>query len=518
MENDSLIDIEEKYKYIDKSDRYLDNYLELLLNQANNFLLINNSNQAINHYKLAIKFSNRIEMIKRILNFLITNDYNEQALQIANHGLQLYPDDIDILYMKARAYLNLFEFLEAIQYFNLCIKLQSNESKFYSYRGLAYYRYDAIYDSLRNCNQALELDSNNIDAYLLRGELYTILSRYSDSEKDYKSALKIEPNNPRTYNGLGINYWAKKEYDLALKYFNRAKKADESFIKAYINTANIFTLRLDYSNAVINYSIVIDSGYYTKHPNILRLRGFFRLVLNELSGAIIDFKLYNDFIKDHNEIEIVKKFIGILKDYRQYTKNKADEISQTSNNIDLQKIIINKFLEEKNKLDNSYNDTLEKITRNELLLSKNQIKMSRIESLHNDSDINATNIAISKVISYINMYDLDFLLSEDDEDNETNTNTLYKIYEELITPKGKIHLSSKHLTNKRIVILRLLTKKGIESTGICKFFNISNRTLNRNKHKINNDYNEYYLSNKDSEELKSLIHCILERQKKSIFH
>jgi tetratricopeptide (TPR) repeat protein len=101
---------------------------------------------------------------------------------------------------------------------------------------LLIHNYDNSIDIM---NEALRLNSNLSGAYYYKGLVYYRQGKYSDAEAAYQSALRILPNNYDVLIGLGDVKVANYEFEEGIDYYDKAITIQPERADAYLNKANV---------------------------------------------------------------------------------------------------------------------------------------------------------------------------------------------------------------------------------------------------------------------------------------
>ena len=75
---------------------------------------------------------------------------------------------------------------------------------------------------MSNSNKQKEL----IDKYLLKGKFYLDNKEYEKALKNFNKVIEIDPNNKMAYNNKGYLYEELKNYKKALENFNKVIEID----------------------------------------------------------------------------------------------------------------------------------------------------------------------------------------------------------------------------------------------------------------------------------------------------
>lgn len=87
-----------------------------------------------------------------------------------------------------------------------------------------------------------------------RGELYLKKGDYNNAILEYKEILSKKPNDPTALTGTGIAHYARGDFDQALEYLQKAKKANPQYIDSYIYLGMTYEQLGRYQDAMTEYN------------------------------------------------------------------------------------------------------------------------------------------------------------------------------------------------------------------------------------------------------------------------
>jgi tetratricopeptide (TPR) repeat protein len=182
----------------------------LLLQLGNTFLLENNNDEAIVHYKKAIE---------------IDPNYKDAYYNLGN----CYQEND-----------------EAIIHYKKVLELDSNYKEAYYNLGICYQETKNNDEAIIHYKNAIELDSNYKKAYNNLGNCYQETNNYYEAMIHYKQTIEIDPNYKEAYNNLGICYYKTKNNDEAIIHYKKAIELDPNYKEAYNNLAYVYLFNKDY--------------------------------------------------------------------------------------------------------------------------------------------------------------------------------------------------------------------------------------------------------------------------------
>ena len=218
-------------------------------------------------FKKAIKLyrEGNYEKSIEICSYLINKDFNiiecynllfeiydvmgdlDKALLHLNNSLKLKPDDIDNIINKGILLYKLDKNDEALEYYNNALLIDDTHD--YARVGkLTILIEQEKYNEAKNFYNSIIINTNNsyiLDKY---ATLLYILNILDDALKYSNQSLDI--NNPKYWNTKGLILEGLKNYNEALKFFNKSINHDPEDIDAIVNKGSIYNNLSEYENAL----------------------------------------------------------------------------------------------------------------------------------------------------------------------------------------------------------------------------------------------------------------------------
>ena len=85
---------------------------------------------------------------------------------------------------------------------------------------------------------------------MLLGNIYLGQQKFADAQAAYESLVKAEADNPAGYFRLGYLYRVRKQYDQALKYFDRALAINPNLMDAFSNVVMVHGAQKQFDQAL----------------------------------------------------------------------------------------------------------------------------------------------------------------------------------------------------------------------------------------------------------------------------
>lgn len=212
-----------------------------------------NTADAVRCYKLALKTKpGWTDAIKDFTSLLMNIDDNKGAAEIIRQGIQLYPNNAEMLSILGDIYLNDYDYAEAEKTFKKATSIDPTNIKSLIGLSKALEKSDKSEYALDAILAAMELNPENPDAKKQYAQ--TLLS-----ERDYEGAkITIDeltnPQGERDLQVLDLNgqyYICVNEEEKAKTYFDQIKRLNHHYKDYMINAANRFAQAGNYEKAEI---------------------------------------------------------------------------------------------------------------------------------------------------------------------------------------------------------------------------------------------------------------------------
>ncbi len=104
--------------------------------------------------------------------------------------------------------------------------------------------------ALAYISKAIKLTPKDEDLYDRRAQIYYEIGEYAQGDKDYQKMLSLNPGNYRALMGLGRNAKVQKQYEQAVKYFDKAIQLYPDYASGYSFRADALTQQGKFQNAL----------------------------------------------------------------------------------------------------------------------------------------------------------------------------------------------------------------------------------------------------------------------------
>ena len=113
---------------------------------------------------------------------------NLGAIEDYSKYISIVPTSDDALYLRANLYLTMDEFKNALRDINNAIKINQNNSTYYRFKGLIYFMARDYLNTLQYINKSIELNNEDAISFHLRAKTYYFLDKNDLACRDYKIA------------------------------------------------------------------------------------------------------------------------------------------------------------------------------------------------------------------------------------------------------------------------------------------------------------------------------------------
>ena len=212
-----------------------------------------------------------------------------KSQEICHSLLKKDPNNFELLILMGAIFLQLKLYSEAEILIKKSIQINPNHHASYNNLGIIYKEKKNFKNAIENYNKAIQLKPAYIGAYNNLGIVLTKIRNYKESFIIYSKCLELDPRYPDTYNNLGILNLEIKNFDEALINFNKAIEINSKYIEAHENIAHTYALSKKYSLAI---------KYYEKLKKINNSKKFYyeiNILFNQIK--ICDWRNFEKIIK-----------------------------------------------------------------------------------------------------------------------------------------------------------------------------------------------------------------------------
>lgn len=214
--------------------------------------------------------------------------------------LKRYPDAAMAYNQRALAYKEKGDVENALRDYTKAITIFPEYDFALTNRGILYKELGRYEEAWEDHSQAIKVNPGFSEAYLNRGNVSFAVGNFKDAVADYDQAVQTvsvsarrgsTPYRAEVYSRRGAGYFFAKEYDDALKDFNRALEIDPDNIVALDNRAIIFSIRGEKDKALADFNrslrlVPQNPVNYVNRAQLYYQSGDHSLALRDLEVAL----------------------------------------------------------------------------------------------------------------------------------------------------------------------------------------------------------------------------------------
>lgn len=223
-------------------------------------ILEKNGNNYKEYFSKAIELAdtNREVYINIGFTYYEQNDI-ENALSVTDEGLNKFPDDFRLNYIRGISLQRINREKDAIYFFEKAITLNPKDLNVLSTLALAYDNQGNYSKSEEMYERALDIDPRN--ALVLNNYAYNLSERGINLEKALsmsKISLEIDPENASYLDTVGWIYFKMKNYKEAKKNIERSLQINGNSAVVLEHLGDIYFAMNDYQNARKNWNLSLN--------------------------------------------------------------------------------------------------------------------------------------------------------------------------------------------------------------------------------------------------------------------
>ncbi len=189
---------------------------------------------------------------------------------------------------------NLTNRIDSIDYYTEKINQNPNDYLALVERGILYNIEDDFENSLKDLNAALGIDNNNPDALYYRAIALSRLDKIIEAIEDLNRLIDLnESDKAELFNNRGYSYMLLKDYEAALKDYNKAIELEPHYASYRFNRAYLYQDNGKNKEAIEDYNVVIE----LEPENYIAItnRGEAHYAIGDKKKALADFEKGKEF-------------------------------------------------------------------------------------------------------------------------------------------------------------------------------------------------------------------------------
>ncbi len=226
---------------------------------------------AIEYFKEAFRLDNTHQKscFEVAMHYLKKRKY-DTVLDIANKGLESYPENPELINVIAQNYLLRKYYEEAIPHFEKLIALNHTNEFVHASLALCYDKNSDLDLAATQYNEAIKYNNKIPLRYTRLANVYVRMRKYNEAIKNYQQALLLK-NLPieEDYLQIAATYRHQEKWEQAIKYAKLALKENPDFDRAQYQLATYADAYYKDPETKLKYYQLYKTKFgNTKNPNI----------------------------------------------------------------------------------------------------------------------------------------------------------------------------------------------------------------------------------------------------------
>ncbi len=131
-------------------------------------------------------------------------------------------------------YLKEGEYIKSLQYLEGAIRLDSESYHAWFFRSFSLMKSSNLEEAQKSVERALYFSPQDIKSWILKAHIEFLRGYFKESEESLSRTLEIEDKNEKLLYNLGVVYYFQRNYQEALKAFDRAQWLTDGFFNALL--------------------------------------------------------------------------------------------------------------------------------------------------------------------------------------------------------------------------------------------------------------------------------------------
>ncbi len=266
------------------------NHPILNYNLAHVYEAMKNYPEAVRSYETALKTRpGWLEAIRDFSELLIKCQDTKQAQELVEQSIKLHPDDVDLLCILGRIYLNQFDYDNATKTFKRAESLKNHDIKILLGLSKALEKGMKIEPAMEKVLEAVDLDPENLDVCKQYAHVLLSAQRY-DKALDLIKKIdeKSDGKDLQILDLYGQYFVCRSDEEAAETYFNKIRKINHHYKDYMINAADRYIQTGNYEKAEKMAEQFVESRPHL--PEGYNLLGTINSARGELNKAKADYE------------------------------------------------------------------------------------------------------------------------------------------------------------------------------------------------------------------------------------
>ena len=194
--------------------------------------------------------------------------------------------DTDHFFFRGQLALNEGRYLDALNSFNILVRIDPSQYEPYFFRGIAKYNLGDFAGAEADFDKAIELNPVYTMAYHYRAITRSRMGRYDQALADLQRAIDLRPGYYGLYFSRGVTYFLSQQFEKAVEDFDRFIKKEPREPDAWLNRGASWLFLGDTAKALKDYDRAILLDAFDPEGYIRRSRIYYSQ--HRLEDALAD--------------------------------------------------------------------------------------------------------------------------------------------------------------------------------------------------------------------------------------
>jgi len=170
-------------------------------------------------------------------------------------------------YEHAKVFMNEGNFDQAIEYYDLSIRIDEKNSKAYNNRGFCHMQQGSYYKAISDFNRAVEIDPGFSTAYSNLGLAKFYLKDYENALIDFGKSIEVDSGNARAYGNRSMVWMSIGDFEQSLSDIQMGIDIDKDIPELHYNKGVIYHELQDYKQSLEAFQYASSLGYNSPELN-----------------------------------------------------------------------------------------------------------------------------------------------------------------------------------------------------------------------------------------------------------
>lgn len=223
--------------------------------QANQMAEANDFEEAVNLYKLAIKYNEQNAMSWCNLGAIYFDhlDNPMMAIECLYKAIEINNNYPEAHFNLSNTLIEINNYSEALYHLNQALALNSHFAEAWLNKGIVLNHQKSFEDALTCFKTCLSINHNWCEAWVNKGASLSYLKRYKEALIAYDQAIKIDPSNANAWSNKGACLFELLDYENALLHYTKATEISPEIDTYWFNKGACLYSLNKHISAIENY-------------------------------------------------------------------------------------------------------------------------------------------------------------------------------------------------------------------------------------------------------------------------